>query len=494
MKKNLRQQLLTLALCAAATSAAAQQQAATLAGLKACTEGEVEFTLPADAVVSGTGALYSANIIFLWDGTDGVKLVFDTADGDVYSLVQQRPIGHPLSGVIYGRYEPGRKDGAALVCNYGTDKTNYYRELQLGTEARALQPLTPTVAQLAEAAAKGLTDYDNAWVKVEGDFMLTDTYKLFDAEGHSINVQRDYLGIDAQGEYAFDFSPAVGKHGYLYAVSEVSHTADGACRMAVTNPDQWFDATGDVVATQTIRLDASPTGYNVYGDEQSSVNVQVVGAHYKAGGLYPLYLPLDVPRAELLSVFGPATRLMMLSNVGSRINDKQAMLYFETQQEYTQTSAWSVYLIQPSQDVDDPLFHNVHIESGSYVMRLNKYAGNVTHGNIYYYNTFNPVTLNTDGSHRILLPDGTVAVPGEGQNVVGAFTAYLDVSQWLSKHPGSELDRIYITIDGREVETAVRSLVQSSILNVQSIYSLSGQRLSAPCKGIVIQGGRKVVR
>ena len=496
MRKKL---LLSLPLLMASAMLRAQGSAATLAGLKACEEGEVEFTIPAGAVVSGTGALYGSNIIFLWDGTDGVKLVFDTADGDVYRLVQQRPIGQQLSGFIYGRYEPHRKDGPALVCRYGVDKTNYYRELSL-VAGDGVQPVPANVsiADLLQAVATGSTAYDHAYVKVAGGFMLTDNYKLFDEASRSIVVSRDYMGVDEQGEYAFDFTPALGKQGSLYAVFEPSREegAEPACRLAVVDSGRWFDVTGDIVSAGTVVFSAATDADNVYGEERPGVDVQIRDVHYEAGGYYPLYLPLDVPREEFERVFGADTRLMMLSNVGSRVNGKQVMLYFETQPDYTQTSAWSTYLVCPSQDVSDPVFHNVHLEKGDYVMRLNMYAGNNTHGNVYYYNTFNPVTLATDGTHRLIHPSGAVITPHEGQNVVGAFTAYLDLTQWYGKHPEAEPARIYITIDGEEAPTAISEAPLRPAVAVRRAHDLQGRRLGAvpSGRGVYIIDGKKTVR
>ena len=139
--------------------------------------------------------------------------------------------------------------------------------------------------------------------------------------------------------------------------------------------------------------------------------------------------------------------------------------------------AGTPFLVWLKTSVESPKFDWVTVK--------NTAAKTVTDNNVSFVGTYNPVNLNTNGTHLFLTKSNTLAIPGAGTNQIKGMRAYISVPESM-KFTANSARIAFIDEQPTAIET-VESVGQQP---VPATYSLSGQRVAQPKKGLYIVNGK----
>ena len=109
----------------------------------------------------------------------------------------------------------------------------------------------------------------------------------------------------------------------------------------------------------------------------------------------------------------------------------------------------------------------------------------ITDNGVSFVGTYNPVNLSTDGTNLFLTKKNALAIPGAGTNQIKGMRAYISVPESM-KFTANSARIAFIDEQPTAIET-VESVGQQP---VPATYSLSGQRVAQPKKGLYIVNGK----
>lgn len=193
-----------------------------------------------------------------------------------------------------------------------------------------------------------------------------------------------------------------------------------------------------------------------------------------------LCLPFDVDMAAMEAALGANQDIKLRTY--SSYDTTNNVMNFAPVTGSTVISAGTPFLLWLNTSVASPKFDWVTVK--------NTAAKTVTDNGVSFVGTYNPTNLNTDGSNLFLTKSNTLAIPGtaEGQNRIKGMRAYISLSSNKSMAPAriSFVDEQPTGI--RTIETA--EVEAGSVPARAAVYSLSGQRLAQPKKGLNIVNGK----
>jgi hypothetical protein len=192
-----------------------------------------------------------------------------------------------------------------------------------------------------------------------------------------------------------------------------------------------------------------------------------------------LCLPFDVDMATMESALGSDQEIKLRTY--SSYDATNNVMNFSPVTGDGVISAGTPFLVWFNMEKNDYLtFSGVTVK--------NTAAQTVTDNGVSFVGTYNPIYLNTDGSNLFLTKTNTLAIPGTGKNQIKGMRAYISLSSSKSMAPAriAFVDEQPTGI--RTVETA--EVEAGSVPARAAVYSLSGQRLTQPKKGLNIVNGK----
>ena len=186
-------------------------------------------------------------------------------------------------------------------------------------------------------------------------------------------------------------------------------------------------------------------------------------------------LPFDVNMAAMEAALGDNQDIKLRKYSSYDATNK--VMNFTQVTGSTVISAGTPFLVWLKTTVNNPKFEMVTIN--------NTAAKKVKYNNVSFVGTYNPVNLNTDGTNLFLTKSNTLAIPGAGTNQIKGMRAYISVPESMKFTANSA--RIAF-ID--EQPTAIETVESVGLQPVPATYSLSGQRVAQPKKGLYIVNGK----
>lgn len=221
------------------------------------------------------------------------------------------------------------------------------------------------------------------------------------------------------------------------------------------------------------------------------------------GGFYTLCLPVALNEADILNSFGGATFYEFASVA---VTDDNGIVFHFVR--VVGTKAGVPYLMRlddnSGDDVVSPLLHN-KILLAQMPVSVNHIVG----GRLYsFVGSFNPVSLEENGSFRFLSNDGLQLVTPNGNGQLGGMRGYFKLPAVMPSvsfdtekavaNCAIELDELLENkLDSGTTGVESVGLSEKAVMQ-EDIYNLLGQRqlggFEGLPKGIYIVGGRKVVK
>ena len=198
-----------------------------------------------------------------------------------------------------------------------------------------------------------------------------------------------------------------------------------------------------------------------------------------AGGWNTFCAPFDISSSQIASVFGDGTKVRQLSSSSFDNTTKGLTLNFADASSIEAGKAYLVY-IGCSAAVSNPTFPDVTVSNATTTTETT-YADFVP--------VMNPTPV-TGGDKTVLFVSGgnQLTYPGSTGNING-FRAYFHIKD----DAAVEARSVEMTFDDGET-TGVWSLTTNrSPSGEGSMYTLSGQRVVRPVKGLYIVNGKKLI-
>lgn len=216
---------------------------------------------------------------------------------------------------------------------------------------------------------------------------------------------------------------------------------------------------------ETYKFDYSENGDN-YTGEIEDIRA-VVDRHLSADCWNTLCLPFDMDKELIEHVFGEGTLVTELKSV-----ENETMMFSNSDM----IKAGVPYLIKPARNIHNNfVVPNVSVTAETPLKsEFGEYA---------FVGVYDPVTLQTDGSQRIINKDIALDIPTADNSLLKGLRAYFQVP--------ADKD-VLLNING--VTTGITS-VNAGKTDAESVYNLSGIRIDNKnlTKGIYIINGKKIV-
>lgn len=189
----------------------------------------------------------------------------------------------------------------------------------------------------------------------------------------------------------------------------------------------------------------------------------------RAGIWNTLCLPFDVDRATLNQAFGEVqeTKMTTFSSYSSEV------MTFTAAGNKTTIPAGTPFLLKILKGYENPTFFGVTIKTAE--------PQTVTKGGVSFCGVFSPTALSTTGSDLFIGTDNFLYQPAEGTNTINGLRAYIS-------RTGNA--RISLSLDD---EAAGVMPVASSMTSSGSLFTLQGQCVLAPRRGLYVRDGKKVI-
>lgn len=141
----------------------------------------------------------------------------------------------------------------------------------------------------------------------------------------------------------------------------------------------------------------------------------------------------------------------------------------------TEVSAGTPFLIKINETVTNPTFP---------VVTMKEVATNtVTHGDVSFVGTYNPIDLATDGTNLFLTTRNTLASPASDKNRMNGMRAYIVVPS------GFNPSNARIMMDDGET-TAISLMPSGAEATPRATYNLKGQRIEKARRGLYVVNGK----
>lgn len=243
--------------------------------------------------------------------------------------------------------------------------------------------------------------------------------------------------------------------------------------VTITNTDCDLD---DVVLVTppTITLDESTSEEKTAELLQANINqiVDVATRRTLRGGIWnTLCLPFDVSRPDLYTALGPQTLVMTTYN-----SYADNVLTFSTVSGGNVITAGTPFLLKCDRDGINPTFRAVTITQTAPQGR--------TDNGVTFQGCFGSTPLATDGTDLFIGVDNNLYSPASGTNVLGGMRAFIRLAT-----AGS---RLSLAID--DGTTMIHEATTTTDRRPDdTVYTLQGQRVDKPVRGLYISGGKKII-
>ncbi len=481
MRKILRKITLLLMVLVSMPVIADVVEVNSIAELKARAGGSiVKYNLAERTQVAAFTKTYSGDILFLWDGTDGV-CVYGIAGGEFTTQVGAAKVGQMVSGTITGTYSGTKGFVNTLTCTPGTNNPDHAVSLTLGEEG-TITPVTVTVDDLLKEQAT--MKYVNSIIKVHGVPSYYNYANVFFDEtfSKSLTLSNDYNFIDYSA--LNDYNNQLGYFtGIFYSTISYYNTSFG---LNIINT-VWFASEGPAPAA-AVSYDAL-TKNTI--ESKPLADVTLNNLTLTAGEYNTLCLPFAATKEAVYALMGEGTKVYTLDRNNCSILEGVANYAFKPYDlaSFNEISAGIPVIIVPEKTVSTPVFDGVSITSASPGSDSFTDWGN--YAQLKVYGTFNPYTADAT-TNRVLNAQGAAVIPGG--EPLNAFTAYLVLPAFVTDAANPEVN---ITIDG--VTAGINELSNTTSAKANdnnAIYDLSGRQLTtnkaALKAGIYIINGKKV--
>ena len=214
-------------------------------------------------------------------------------------------------------------------------------------------------------------------------------------------------------------------------------------------------------------------------------SAHVTTRQFKGGIWNTMCLPFNVDMATMESALGENQDIQLRTY--SSYDATNNAMNFTPVTGSTVIPAGTPFLVWLNNDVTTPVFEWVTIN--------NTPAKTITDNGASFVGTYNPVDLNTDGTHLFLTKTNTLAIPGTGKNRMNGMRAYISVPESLAPTIGNA------RIAFLDVPTAISAVKEQQ--PATAVYNLSGQKVDGvgagpvPArlrKGLYIVNGKKVIK
>lgn len=422
---------------------------------------------------------YSGVYIYLWDGTEGLR-VNGLYDGDIKEFVDNNPVGKEISGSITAAFSPDTPNGCTMICNATMTEGCSFDAVSGGESA--IEPKDITIGELEAAASEGYS-VDFAYVRIHGYVSFSNYAKyMFDDQGGKILISNTNSIVSVE-----DFNMANNNmDGKLQGAAIITRSRDRDnnvyidCSVGIVS-DDWFLSEGKHEAP-AVNFDADGEYTNT--TEYPLANATIDNLTMNAGCLTTISLPFAITKTQIESVFGEGTEIYSLKYSGnSSIGETTAVIDLTTFDYTYGMSASSVYAIKPAKDVDAPCFEEVQISGAAYeASSVYTDWNTTTYESLYFKGTFSRKELDA-AKCLVLDTDGNLTKPA---GAVKGFTGYFEVPERIAEAEGAIL-----TIDGKGISTAIKGVADNRPETGEAVYNLNGQRIIKPSHGIYIRGGKK---
>ena len=230
----------------------------------------------------------------------------------------------------------------------------------------------------------------------------------------------------------------------------------------------------NIVSTEPLVLDEE-TNNSSKLSTYNGKTVHVTTRQFIGGIWNTMCLPFDVNMAAMEAALGDNQDIKLRKYSSYDATNK--VMNFTQVTGSTVISAGTPFLVWLKTTVNNPKFEMVTIN--------NTAAKKVKYNNVSFVGTYNPVNLNTDGTNLFLTKSNTLAIPGAGTNQIKGMRAYISVPESM-KFTANSARIAFIDEQPTAIET-VESVGQQP---VPATYSLSGQRVAQPKKGLYIVNGK----
>ena len=182
-------------------------------------------------------------------------------------------------------------------------------------------------------------------------------------------------------------------------------------------------------------------------------------------------VPFAISPAHLATVFGDGTKVSVFTGK----TEGTVMLFSHTDRIEAATPC----LVMPARTTANPTFADVTLTAAK------AKSISTADGSYKFTGTYSPATLDTDGTDLFITQDGSLKKPSGttgNANLMKGMRAYITI-------PGST-NATAVKLSIRETTTAIRPTATDRG-NAQATFSLAGQKVSAPGRGIYIRNGKK---
>ena len=213
----------------------------------------------------------------------------------------------------------------------------------------------------------------------------------------------------------------------------------------------------------------SETEENTAG-EASNANVKLKRT-LVSGCWNSFCVPFAISPAHLATVFGDGTKVSVFTGK----TEGTVMLFSHTDRIEAATPC----LVMPARTTANPTFADVTLTAAK------AKSISTADGSYKFTGTYSPATLDTDGTDLFITKDGSLKKPSGttgNANLMKGMSAYITI-------PGST-NATAVKLSIRETTTAIRPTATDRG-NAQATFSLAGQKVSAPGRGIYIRNGKK---
>ena len=314
--------------------------------------------------------------------------------------------------------------------------------------------------------------------KCNADILKDDGMSM--SETGDTNYDKTGYMLISEGYVTYEFPVQAGKTYYLFA-SRTKLALSGFC----------FDKDPSYAATD-VTLDGNANNTDAINklEVDKQYNVTLNNRTFRSGRWYSVVLPFSVSQKQMKSVFGDDVKVLHYSDVTG--TDLNLFEHF-----YQMIVGGTPVLVKPSQDVTNPVFHNVTLTSKTVVDIENtgfKCTGSWDNVDFPEYSYF--IDAKTNSFYQY---DPTKVETNTVKPHAGAFRSWV-----IASENASTAKQLTMHINGIEEQgetTAIWNAISGNDdaeVATKGIYSLSGQKMNAADtsslpKGIYIVNGKKFI-
>lgn len=476
--KNIRNLILLFSMLVSVPVSADVLEVNSIAELKGCSGGStVKYNVAAGTQVVALFKGYSGDIVFLWDGTDGL-CVTGVSGGDLSSQIGTAKAGQKVLGSITGKYSGSQGNTNTLTSIPGATFPDHAVSLTLGDEGQ-LTPVTVSVADLL--AEKTTLKYVNSLVRVHGVPSYYNYANLFfdDAFSSSIPISNDYNAVDNSQLNGFN-----NQKGYFTGICYSTVSRYNTVYGLNIVDSAWFNSEGAADALQ-VAYDAmaeNAVQSVPYADVKLD-NFSVTGGQFNT-----FCVPFAVKKEVVDEVFGAETKVYCLDGSNCSIAEGRANFALKVYdlKSFKEIPAGLPVVVVPERAVANPVFRGVSITSVSPGSDIFTDWG--TYEKLLVKGTYSSVVVN-EANSRLVTADGKIAVPTT--TPLAGFTAYLVIPSIVAN---AEKPEVNLIIEG--VLTSIGELFTTD-QTFDAVYELSGRKIvvdkSNMKAGIYLIDGKKVI-